>query len=187
MANRPLPLGIVGLGIAILVIALSLILPESWALNLRALIAPKPAENVVPSGPSVAKSPSVSGSRVEVIDGDSLRVDGVEIRLHGIDAFEYDQTCGSYACGQASKAHMRRLTQGASLRCEGREHDRYGRLLAVCFKGSEDIGAAQVKAGLALAYRRYSDRYVSQEASAKANRQGVWAHDFTPPEDHRHR
>ena len=32
-------------------------------------------------------------AKIEVIDGDSLRVNGVEIRLEGIDAPEYHQEC----------------------------------------------------------------------------------------------
>ena len=34
------------------------------------------------------------GGVARVIDGDSLVVDGVKIRLAGIDAFERDQVCG---------------------------------------------------------------------------------------------
>ena len=45
---------------------------------------------------------SITG-RVRVIDGDSLTVDGVEVRLFGIDAPEYYQTCtrenGPWNCG----------------------------------------------------------------------------------------
>ena len=50
---------------------------------------------------------------VEVIDGDSLVLAGRQIRLVGIDAPEYDQTCDragqSWACGAEAKAQLAEL------------------------------------------------------------------------------
>ena len=42
-----------------------------------------------------------------------------------------------------------------------------------------------VLSGMALAYRKYSDDYTGQEASAKAARRGLWAGQFVPPWDWR--
>jgi endonuclease YncB( thermonuclease family) len=44
-----------------------------------------------------------------------------------------------------------------------------------------------VRAGLALAYRRYALDYVEEEEAAKAARAGIWVGDFTPPEEWRRR
>ncbi|MDC7682838.1 thermonuclease family protein [Asticcacaulis sp. BYS171W] len=122
----------------------------------------------------------------EAIDGDSLRVSGIEIRLEGADAFEYDQRCGAFACGTAASANLHRLIDGNTVRCQPEGEDRYGRTLARCFVGDTDIAAAQVRAGLAVAYRRYSDRYVREEEAAKAVKCGAWAYSFQAPEDYRH-
>jgi hypothetical protein len=63
--------------------------------------------------------------------------------------------------------------------------DSYGRTVAVCRNGSVDLSAAMAAAGLALAYRRYSDDYVDEEARARRQRRGVWASTFTAPWDWR--
>jgi hypothetical protein len=42
-----------------------------------------------------------------------------------------------------------------------------------------------VRAGLAVAYRRYSNDYVDEEREAQAARRGMWAGDFTAPEAYR--
>src|SRR5689334_16861478 len=52
-----------------------------------------------------------------VIDGDTIDVQGTRIRLEGIDAPEIAQTCasrmlGTWRCGEAAAAAMRRLTVG---------------------------------------------------------------------------
>jgi len=38
-----------------------------------------------------------------------------------------------------------------------------------------------VEQGWALAYRKYSEDYVRQEAAAKASKAGVWAGEFVEP------
>src|SRR5690242_16871813 len=80
----------------------------------------------------------LSGDAV-INDGDSITLKGERIRLVGIDAPEYNQTCErdgqSYACGRASLEALARLAAGGALECAGWERDRYGRLLAVCKSG----------------------------------------------------
>ncbi|WKL57437.1 thermonuclease family protein [Asticcacaulis sp. ZE23SCel15] len=140
--------------------------------------APAPAE--------AAAAQSTLQGRATAIDGDGLKIGDHEIRLHGIDAFEYDQTCGLYACGQASKAHLAQLIADQAITCWARDTDRYGRIVAICKAGSKDIGAEQVRSGLALAYSRYSDIYVPLEKAARDQRRGAWAYGFSRPENHRH-
>src|SRR5512143_3038749 len=42
-----------------------------------------------------------------------------------------------------------------------------------------------VRAGLALAYRRYSTDYVDEETEARNAKRGLWASEFTAPWDYR--
>jgi|GEM_PF-793623 len=121
-----------------------------------------------------------------IIDGDSLRVDGREIRLFGIDAPEAVQMCKTatgapWPCGRAAAQALRRLIAGAQVRCRMMDEDRYGRAVAVCRAGKRDLGAALVLAGLALAYRDHSLRYVGEERTAKAARRGLWQGRFEKP------
>lgn len=125
-----------------------------------------------------------------VIDGDTLDVHGVRIRLHGIDAPERNQTCHlasgrAWACGSDATAKMRALAGGKHVSCEVRDRDRYGRFVSICRVNGTDIESAMVRAGLALAYRQYSRAYVGDEAYAKQHKTGMWAGTFEPPWDWR--
>ncbi len=51
----------------------------------------------------------------------------------------------------------------ANISCEPRDTDRYGRTVAVCRKGDEDLNAWLVSQGYATAYQRYSRDYVQAE------------------------
>lgn len=130
----------------------------------------------------------VKGS-ARVVDGDTLHIDNVKVRMHGIDAPESDQTCTKdgkvWACGKSSTQHLRDLIDGREVSCGWQEKDRYGRVVAVCRIGGSDLNAAQVAAGLAVAYRRYSKDYVALEEQARTAGKGMWAGTFDLPKDHR--
>ena len=72
----------------------------------------------------------------QVIDGDSLMIDGREIRLHGIDAPEWNQTCetstGKLAAGQEATSWLRSRIANNIVSCAASKKDRYGRLIATC-------------------------------------------------------
>ena len=122
----------------------------------------------------------------KITDGDSLRSGDIRIRLHGIDAPEMRQMCdhnGAYACGRAAQAYLASfLTDGATVRCEHLDTDRYKRLVMRCYYRGIDISAAMVRAGWALAYRRYAKDYIADEQEAKAAKRGLWAGTFQTPE-----
>ncbi len=65
--------------------------------------------------------------------------------------------------------------------CEQRDIDRYGRIVAVCRAGTDDVGAWLASQGWALAYRHYSMAYVGQEDAAHAAHVGIWRGAFTAP------
>ena len=44
-----------------------------------------------------------------------------------------------------------------------------------------DINSLMVKKGWALAYRKYSKKYVKDEFIAKSNKAGMWSGDFIEP------
>ena len=123
--------------------------------------------------------------RARVIDGDTLDLGGRRIRLFGIDAPESAQTCEheglAYACGQAAKHYLEQLVAGQPVGCRAHDTDRYGRTVATCTAGNQDINAAMVRAGWAVAYRQYSTAYVPLEEEARSRRAGIWAGRFEPP------
>jgi len=138
---------------------------------------------------NLAVASSLEG-RVTVIDGDTLEMHGKRIRLHGIDAPESGQTCRSksgntYRCGQLAAKQMAKYTKRKTIRCNVRDTDRYGRLVAVCFADGQDINKQIVRDGYALAYRRYSQNYITAERNAKREKAGMWQGAFIKPWDWR--
>lgn len=136
-----------------------------------------------------ALSGQVLDGRVQVVDGDTLRIGGETVRLHAIDAPEIGQSCANaagrpWACGQAAAAALGRLA-AEGLRCEGRERDRYGRLVAKCYAAGRDVGAELVRQGAAFAYARFGDDYVALEKEALFAGRGVWQGAADRPEEAR--
>lgn len=125
----------------------------------------------------------------KVTDGDSLRAGEIRIRLHGIDAPEMRQICqagGDYSCGKSAQAYLASvLGRNVTLKCDHLDTDRYGRFVMRCYHRGVDISAGMVRAGWALAYRRYSLDYIGDEAEAKAAKRGLWAGTFKTPEQWR--
>lgn len=116
--------------------------------------------------------------KVRVIDGDTLDVGKVRVRLHGIDAPETDQPCTTldgqnWACGDWITRQVRDRFQGAMARCEPLDKDRYGRIVARCYVDDVDIAKTLVNEGWAFAYRKYSMDYDLDEKAAYVADRGV--------------
>lgn len=127
-----------------------------------------------------------------VIDGDTLDIDGTRIRMFGIDAPEGRQTCrrnrSDWACGEASTDALVVAINRQEVRCEERDTDRYGRVVAECWIGNRNLNAWLVAEGWAVAYRQYGgDLYDAEEQAAKNARRGIWSSRFDMPWDWRKR
>jgi endonuclease YncB( thermonuclease family) len=125
-----------------------------------------------------------------VVDGDTLNVEGLGVRLHGIDAPETAQSCKDaqgrdYACGEQATRRLRALAEGRRVACEGREFDQYRRFIAVCRIGDVEINRTLVAEGHAWAFVRFSQDYVAVEREARAARRGVFASANMSPWDFR--
>lgn len=125
-----------------------------------------------------------------VIDGDTLEIHGAKIRLHGVDAPESAQLCQRearqpYRCGQQAALALSDKIGRQVVRCVEKDTDRYGRIVAVCYLGSEDLNRWLVATGNALAYTQFSRDYAPAEADAKKARIGMWAGTFQSPWDYR--
>ncbi|KAA9009929.1 thermonuclease family protein [Histidinibacterium aquaticum] len=121
-----------------------------------------------------------------VVDGDTLEVGGTTVRLHGIDAPEIDQTCGSasgadWACGRWVASRLGERIGDGAVSCRQLDTDRYGRAVARCATGERDLGAWLVGNGLAFAYRRYSMDYDLAEKRAAVAALGLWGYEVTSP------
>ena len=139
-----------------------------------------------PGDPAVAE---IAGT-VRVIDGDTIDVGQVRIRLHGIDAPEAGQSCGTatggtWPCGERATARLVDLADGRAARCYARERDVYGRQIGVCVVDGVEINATMVRDGLAWAFVRFAEDYVTLEAEARASGVGVWQGAAEAPWDYR--
>lgn len=112
--------------------------------------------------------------RAWVIDGDTIVVNKVKIRLAGIDAPELDQPWG-----QKSKWEMVRLCKGQAIHVELTGETSYDRLVGTCYlPDGRDLGAEMIKAGLALDGWKFSEgkyRHIEvPEMRQKLKRYGHW-------------
>jgi endonuclease YncB( thermonuclease family) len=123
----------------------------------------------------------------EIYDGDSIEIEGQRARLHGIDAFELQQTCldaggRPWRCGVAAKAALAQWVQDRALKCVVLDEDEGGAYVARCLaEDGTDLAAYMVKSGLALADRARSEDYLAEEAEARRQGAGAWQGDFMPP------
>jgi endonuclease YncB( thermonuclease family) len=124
----------------------------------------------------------------DAIDGDSLRVSGAEMRLKGLDAPEYTQTCRALSgaelpCGRTARRALADMLRAGQVTCTVEGFDRYDRRLVYCRMAGneEDIGAILVRTGMAVAYGGYE----AEEAEARATKRGIWATQFERPADYR--
>ena len=147
---------------------------------------------------SISSSPSLSAKRgvyiegkIKVIDGDTIKMDGTSIRLFGIDAPEKNQICvnknnESYNCGSISTITLRRYVRKTKIKCRYTEKDRYGRILGTCYfpydSSKLSLNRYMVHTGHAVAYERYSKKYLDSEKWAKDNYLGMWQGNFERPE-----
>ncbi len=136
-------------------------------------------------------SPGPASGIATVIDGDTIAIGEMRIRLEGIDAPEAAQSCGrrwfgTWACGRAAADELAKLTAHQTVTCESKGLDKFNRMLGVCFVNGADINAEMVRRGFAWAFVKYSTTYASLEAEAKQRKAGVWQGDAQPPWEFRH-
>ena len=129
---------------------------------------------------------------VRIIDGDTIDLNGTRIRLQGVDTPETRQSCRDadgqlYSCGLVATAALTVKIGEGDVHCDLEpERDRYGRALKTCYLADgTDINGWLVRNGYGLAYLRYSERYVAEEAAARAEDLGMHAGAFVPPWDWR--
>lgn len=146
--------------------------------------------------PGVANAAKIIEGRASVIDGYTIEIHGQRIRSEGIDAPESSQFCtddngADYRCGQVAANWLDALLKGKVVRCEVSGTDRYRRAIADCFIDLDgqnvSVNAMMVRNGMAVAYRRYSRKYIPHEEAARSEKRGLWQGEFMMPWDWRRR
>ncbi|WP_224823692.1 thermonuclease family protein [Cognatishimia sp. MH4019] len=90
--------------------------------------------------------------RAFVVDGDTIVINKLQIRLFGIDAPELN-----HPYGQKAKWALVRLCKGHMLKADIIEEDTHGRTVARCWlPDGRDLSAEMVKEGLAIDWPKFS-------------------------------
>lgn len=117
----------------------------------------------------------------EILDGDTIRLQGRRIRLVGMDAPETQQYCRKdgqeFACGHMSTAHLEHLVNSQPVHCKWLDYDKYNRILGSCFVGMLNLNQTMVFDGWAVSY----DDYRKDERFARQQKRGMWQWDFERP------
>ena len=127
--------------------------------------------------------------RATVTDGDGLKVLGVNIRIAGIDAPEYDQICVNNEKqiinhGVISFRELKNMINGKRVVIKVEKYGVYGRSISTVTYRGIDIGAYMVSKGFAVVYG--DSRYLPEQKAAKRRKRGLWGMKyFIVPEDWR--
>jgi endonuclease YncB( thermonuclease family) len=131
---------------------------------------------------------TASGDTIIVRDGDTLKIAGLDHRLHGIDAPEYQQVCKDaggkdWPCGMAARTALVDLLKGKTLTCEERARDKYSRVVATCVDAQgRDIARTLAAQGMAISMDGFSEGpYATEVELARARKLGIWQGSFDPP------
>lgn len=131
----------------------------------------------------------------DVLDGDTFRLGGANVRLYGIDAAEKDQECYaqgetqwiSRSCGMDASSHLLSLSQDELVICkriptgapERYKRDKYGRVLASCDvangpKKGMNLAQEMIKAGYAVPAEETEATVEAAATEARRDGRGLW-------------
>ena len=126
---------------------------------------------------------------IKIVDGDTIHINKIKYRFHGIDAPEMSQKCldgdKQINCGVLSKQKLEEKIGKQNVTCKKVTVDRYKRMVAECFVNNESLSKYLVRSGYAFAYRKYSTQFVVDEDYARTNKLGLWKTKFEFPWNYR--
>ena len=121
---------------------------------------------------SDARIISAAPADVVVVDGDTLRLAGVVVRLSDLQAPGRGQACAAGPdCGGQASAALASIVRDRRVECRVSGHDAMGRPAGQCEAGGKDVNAALVTVGWARAENPNLD---AAELDARAHRRGLW-------------
>lgn len=116
-----------------------------------------------------------SGICSDVLDGDTITVNGQRIRFFGIDAPEkYQKALSGERIGQWSKAYLQKLILGKRVVVKYYKRGFYGRIIGEVWRG-ENINLKMLKEGMVVKTNQNLKRsYINVEYVARLERKGIF-------------
>ena len=135
---------------------------------------------------------NITKGKAIVVDGDTIKIKGEQIRFGGIDApesffFGKKQSCVlnnvEILCGKLSKDKLIEKIGNQIVNCKiEKNKDRYSRLIGECFLKNESLSVFMVKNGYAFDYPKYSNgKFRKHQIYAKNLSLGLWKMQFEYP------
>ena len=135
---------------------------------------------------------NITKGKAIVVDGDTIKIKGEQIRFGGIDAPESyyrgkKQTCiannKKVFCGQISKEKLIEKIGNNSVNCKiEKNKDKYKRSIGECFIKEESLSVFMVRNGYAFDWPYYSKgKFANHQEYAKINKLGFWNMKFEYP------
>lgn len=139
------------------------------------------------AGAAAPAAAEVNRGRATVVDGDTLRIAGRQVRLRGLDAPERNQLClrrdgTTWPCGREAIARLEELIDGRPVSCADDGSERRRLPAAACGVRGTDINRWMVRHGWATATGGEGGEYAVEEATARRRGLGIWDGTFVPPE-----
>jgi endonuclease YncB( thermonuclease family) len=131
---------------------------------------------------------TVPHNRITVVSGDTVRIDGSDYRLAGIDAPKPDQQCDHrghhWACGLAAADKLRKLLtlETGPVTCLVQPASGTPPV-ATCMVNDREISVLMLRSGYVAALPDAAPYYAAAENRAQQASLGIWASTFTPPWD----
>lgn len=133
----------------------------------------------VPAGAQVVQGTATA------IDGDTIDMTGMRIRLAFIDAPEAQQACdtagATWACGTAATEELASILADQHVSCAVIDTDVYGRQVAQCQTRVFDLGREMVRRGMAITLDNAPYEYGEAAQVAQRLNYGLWASTFELP------
>lgn len=126
-------------------------LDQDWQKPTRRPPSRPAPQRPAPYDPGLGDRRTLRG-RAWVIDGDTIAIDRIKIRIAGIDAPELDEPWG-----QKSRFAMMRLCKGQIVTAKLTGETSHDRVVGTCYlDDGRDLGAELIKEGLALDFAHFS-------------------------------
>lgn len=171
----------------------AVVLVAAWWLWDRAGIGPTLFTNSAnwdmwkPGQSTYAASSKTLAGRARVIDGDTIEIHGQHIRLLDVDAPESKQTCTyddgtEWRCGQQAALKLADWIDGRHVTCRSEKLDQFGRHLANCSVGGDNLSQWLAINGWAVPFRTCGCEAVRAASwGAELNERGIWSGSFIMP------